>query len=264
MKKFRILYLIGIIYVLMSALISYSEIRAYSLDPIYARSNDASRGYGVLTDDGVVFSAFELGKTVVVTPGGLKTISKEITIPFVYFEGNYLYWLEPNTDLLIGDTLLLPDWYKKKQSIDLPIAYLEDMVKDVRTISNGEQYFTSSIDAYSGEPQWTHKYGTAQPMDGTWIIASDGNSAKKIDDVSSISGYYMNKIYYETFEGKSKSYDLESKTNKFDVQFRWVVDGKIFGTELDVQVGGKVGFLTKDVIIYYKEGTWRFEKNFIK
>lgn len=264
MKKLKLLILIVLIFMLISTLISYAERREDSLYPIYARSNDASRGYGIVTDEGVVFSAFEMGKTIVITRDGLQTLLDEVTIPFVYSAGKYLYWPEPNSDLLIGDSRFLPDWYQKKQSIDLPIAYLEDMVKDVRTISDGEHYFTSSIDAYSGEPQWTYKYGTIQPMDGTWIIASDGTSAKKIDDVSSISGYYLNKIYYDTFEGKSKSYDLKSEISKPDVQFRWVVDGKIFGTELDTKVGGKIGFLTKDTIIYYKEGTWRFEKNFVE
>jgi len=228
---------------------------------VYARSNDSSRGYGLVTDAGVVFSAYDLNKTVYATSEGVETIMNQPTIPFSYQSGNYLYWETIDSDILRGEKAFIPSGYVKKQSIDLPIAYLDDMVRDNRTISDERFYFTSSIDGYSGEPTWSHQYGKLQPMDGTWIIATDGTSATRIDQVGAISGLYQNKLYYEDFEGECLSYDLISQFIKPDVQFRWVVDGKIYGTELDQIVDGKVGFVTNDCLIYFKEGSWHFETN---
>lgn len=258
-----------IIWTLLTLMLLSTQI-SYVLDnshAIYARSNDASRGYGIETDEGIVFSSFDLGKTVLVTPEGEQTIMDVQTIPFAYEMGHYLYWSDLTSNTIHGDLEYLPKWYLEKQTIDLPIAYLEDMVRDERTISDGQLFFTSSIDAYSGERSWSHKYGAIQPLDGTWIIATDGTSAERIDEVSAISGFYQNKLYYETFdgvsdgvsEGSTKSYNLESQTSVPDVQFRWVVNGKILGTDLDASLGGTVGFVNEATIIYFKEGTWRFE-----
>lgn len=256
----KLLIMTFFITVLMNTIISYGE-NEFLL--IYARSNDSSRGYGIETDEGIVFSSFELGKTVLVTSEGQQTIMDVMTIPFAYEMGHYLYWSVEAAESLQGDQEFLPKWYLEKQTLDLPIAYLEDMVHDERTISDGQKYFTSSIDSYSGERSWSNKYSAIQPMDGTWIIAADGTSAKRIDEVSAISGLYQNKLYYETFDGVSdgisKSYELESQTSAPDVQFRWVVNGKILGTDLDASIGGKVGFVNEETIIYFKEGTWRFE-----